>query len=190
MTDEQVGFYYENFMAMYNSALNEEFESVAGLLGFARSINTYSEIFQISRKLRTKVVFSCVELEDDEINPECKASPQGLMGQIKELSKSFSVSIIAENSRVLTPSNVDRKTQVISQNLPGFFEFTYMRMNDVEGKDLLSEVKGKVVSAIAPIEPTNFYEEEEMKWIQIEMTFNSEEEMQKALLELKQYMII
>lgn len=190
MTEEHVGFYYDNFMAVYSSALDNEFDSVEQLMEFSRSINTYTEIFQISRKFRTKVVFSCVELLDDEINPNCKASPQELMGQIKGLSKQFSVSIIAENSEILTSDNVEKKIEVISSNLPGFFEFTYMRMNEVFDQDPFTEVKKTVVAEVKKIEPTNFYEEEEMKWIEIEMTFNSEEDMQKALLELKQYMII
>ena len=182
--------YYNSFSPIYNSTLGNEFDTFDDLIDYAKSMNTYQEIFQISNAFRTKIVFSCIELKDNEIHSICQASPENLMKEIKDFSKDYSVSIIAENSESLNSENVEQKLKVISANLPGFYEFTYMRMNDFDLEDPLGEVKMRIVNTVSQEESTNYYEEEEMHWIEIEMTFTNEEDMKKALLELNQYMII
>lgn len=80
---------------------------------------------------------------------------------------------------------------IITKNLPGFFEFTYMRMDDNTTIDFgMRNVKDKIVSQVNTIEPTNYYEEEEMHWIEIVLTFDNKDDAQSAIDQLAPYMII
>ena len=191
LDEQNIELLHSTFVPLFNTPERDSFKSFSDLVAFSKTVNSYSEIFKISSLFRSKLVFSCVELEDKQFDSVCQSAPQSLTNEIKDLSQKYSVSIIAENSETLNPSNVNHKLEIITNNLPGFFEFTYMRMNDFElPRDEFKEVKNQIVSKVSKIESTNFYNDEEMHWIEIVMTFDNPADAQNAMNELNNYMII
>lgn len=164
----------ESFVPSYNSVEGKSFENYDEMITFMKAINTYSEIFRISNLLHSKVVFSCVELKNDEVNQVCLPGPEQLMDEVKAFSTDYSVSIIAENSEKLTNENVEQKVKTMNENLPGFFEFTYMRMTDFSQlKDPNIDIYDKIVKSSHEIEATNYFKEE-FVYVEIQLTFENE----------------
>ena len=188
MDNDMVAMMKNTFQPLYSTPTTTEFESFEEFIEHVKATNTYLEIFKICNQFKTKLVFSCVELKDDEIDGKCLASPEGLMAEIKDLSQSHSVSIIAENSEVLTHQNAAQKIETISQNLPGFFEFTYMRMKDFSTKDdPFKDVYSSIVNAVSKQESKNFYEKDEsFFFVEINVTFDNPLNAQKLMEALNQ----
>ena len=123
---------------LYKSSLSKPFDSLDSFIEHIDSTNTYHEIFKLARLFKVKIVFSCVELKDSEIDSVCQASPEDLMNQFKYFSLNYKVPIIAENTEMLTSKNFESKRANIKNNLKGFYQFNYMRKRD--SKEILTDL--------------------------------------------------
>ena len=116
----------------FSASNNQEFKSLEDFVKFSESVDTYYEIFKLSKVFRNKVVFSCMDLKDQDVHSACQSSPENLNNLFKDYSRQFKIPIIAENTEVLTSESIDYKLQVIQENIKGFYEFNYMRMKDAD----------------------------------------------------------
>jgi hypothetical protein len=150
---------------IFSNIWNSSLKSLSQIQEKISQINTYSEIFKVAKSFRSKIVFSCVELTHSDFPEVCNSSPESLMDDFKHFSRNFKVPIIAENTEKLKRTEINSKLEKISNNLPGFFQFNYMRMEDAEGSPSREETPGverdsastELVNLLEVNQSSNFY---------------------------------
>lgn len=142
----------------FESTSNRIFSHLPEYLEWTEEVNTYQEIFHLARLFKTKVVFSCMELSDQDFDPKCHSKPQQLIQEFKEFSAQTGVPIVAENSESLMRENFQQKLKIIEENLPGFYQFNYMRMDDAVGVQVnFEEIYSKLMDKLDHQQSKNFY---------------------------------
>lgn len=148
----------ENNSDLFESIRNRNFQDLSEYLNWAQNVNTYHEIFHLTRLFKAKVVFSCMELSDNDFSQECQSKPQTIINVFKELSAHSEVPIVAENSESLLQNNFEGKLNIIEQNLEGFYQFNYMRFGDAVSEELNSEIIfSRLIQKLHDKKSKNFY---------------------------------
>ena len=133
---------------------------------FIDSYNSYNQIFKLVKNFRAKIVFSCVELAKEDFPNVCNSAPEKLMAEFKQNSSVYNIPIIAENTQKLIKEEMENKLEKIRNNLPGFFQFNYMRMDDAENNNDNEEmlqistqksVIKQLIQLLDSNKPSNYY---------------------------------